>query len=521
MNGDQVKGASARELTDTQSVRVADARAAAAAPTDDGASKAATAGRARVLIVDDERSILRALRKVLAQEDYEVITLEAPLGAVELLREQEVDVLLCDLRMPHMSGVELLTKAKELRPRIEVVIMTAFATVETALAAVKAGAFDYLTKPFENIDKVIFTVDKALERKRLVDRTLLLEQQLKSKDGFPDIVGSSPLMQAVFSLVESVAPTSANVLIQGETGTGKELVARAIHDRSERSHEPFVPINCSALSESLLESELFGHKKGSFTGATHDKKGLFESAHRGTLFLDELGDMATQTQVKLLRVLQEGEVRPIGANETIKVDVRVVAATHVNLDEAMKTGAFREDLFYRLNVINIQLPPLRDRPEDIPLLASTFLRRSSKRFGREVESISADCLNALMHHRWVGNVRELENVIERSVVLAKEKTLQIEDLPPNVAEAAGMTVHSGSHPVASASNDEPAFLSMTFREAKDAAVGSFERRYVEHILTQNNGNVSGAARAAGLDRSNFRRILQKHSITPEAFKRDE
>ncbi|MCP4504733.1 MAG: sigma-54-dependent Fis family transcriptional regulator [Deltaproteobacteria bacterium] len=473
------------------------------------------AGRARVLIVDDERAILRALRKVLGSEQYEVITLDEPLGAVELLREQEVDVMLVDLRMPHMSGMELLQKAKELRPQIEVVIMTAFATVETALEAVKSGAFDYLTKPFESIGKVTLVVDKALERKRLVDRTRSLEKELKGTKGFASIIGTSEAIHTVFQLIESVAPTSANVLIQGETGTGKELVARAIHTRSERSHERMVPINCSAMSESLLESEIFGHKKGSFTGATHDKKGLFEVAHRGTIFLDELGDMALSTQVKLLRVLQEGEVRPIGASEIIKVDVRVVAATHVDLEKAMKDGRFREDLYYRLNVISIQVPALRDRKDDIPMLATFFLQRAAERYKREVESIEPECLDALLQHDWEGNVRELENVIDRAVVLCRGRTLEVGVLPPNLLQGL-----DGAAPVTLSPKllPEPSYMTLPFKQAKEAAVGSFERRYVENLLARCEGNVSQAAREAGLDRSNFRRVLQKHDVMPDAFK---
>jgi len=475
------------------------------------------AGRARILIVDDERAILRALRKVVGGAGHDVITLDEPLGAVELLREEEVDVMLVDLRMPHMSGMELLAKAKELRPSVEVVIMTAFATVETALAAVKAGAFDYLTKPFENIEKVTITVDKALERKRLVDRTRSLEQELKSTKGFASIVGTSDAMRSVFQLIESVAPTSANVLIQGETGTGKELVARAIHSLSDRSHERVVPINCSALSESLLESELFGHKKGSFTGATHDKKGLFEVAHRGTLFLDELGDMALSTQVKLLRVLQEGEVRPIGAAETIKVDVRVVAATHVDLEKAMKEGRFREDLYYRLNVISIPLPALRERKDDIPMLAAFFLRRAAERYGRAVDGIEPGCIDALLAHHWEGNVRELENVIDRAVVLCPGQKLRGADLPPHLQLEEGATPARAAAPVAT-SSAEPAYMTLPFRQAKEAAVGSFERRYVENLLARCEGNVSQAAREAGLDRSNFRRVLQKHDVSADSFK---
>ena len=467
------------------------------------------AGRPQILVVDDERAILAAMRKVLRTDSYEVTTLEDPVAALELLRERDVDVMLVDLRMPHMSGMELLAHVKEVRPDVEVIIMTAFGTVETAIAAVRGGAFDFLTKPFDNIDKVSLVVDKALEKKRLVDRTRALERELRSTAGFGAILGSSQRMREVFRLVENVAPTSANVLVQGETGTGKELIARALHERSDRAHERMVTINCSTLTETLLESELFGHKKGSFTGATHDKKGLFEAAHRGTLFLDEIGDLALSTQVKLLRALQGGDVRPIGANASVKVDVRVIAATHVDVEAAMKKGAFREDLYWRLNVIRIELPPLRERVDDIPLLANHFLRRAAERFRREVRHISPEAMGALLAHRWDGNVRELENVLERAVVLCRSDTVGTGELPAQV-------LGSGGHRAGDA--DLRRAVDMPFREAKGVAVASFERRYCEALLEVTSGNVSEAARRAGLDRSNFRRLLMKHGIRIEAFR---
>ncbi len=482
------------------------------AVTEPPVGKAVAAGRPRVLVVDDERAILTAVRKILSSDRYEVLTLDGPLGALDLVREQEIDVVLVDQRMPHMSGIDVLKRVKELRPDVEVVMMTAYATVESAIAAVRAGAFDYITKPFDNIDKVCLVVEKALEKKSLVDRTRTLERKLASSTGIASIVGTSPQMADVYRLVDSVAPTSANVLVQGETGTGKELVANAIHERSARAHEKMVTVNCSALTETLLESELFGHMRGSFTGATTNKKGLFEAAHRGTLFLDEVGDMSLATQVKVLRSIQSGEVRPIGSNDVLKTDVRIIAATNVDLEEAMRKGTFREDLYWRLNVIQIRVPPLRQRAGDIPMLVAYFLRRASARFNKKVTSVSPAAMDRLLSHRWDGNVRELENVVERAVVLVQGEVITDENLPDHLRNAASKTTTRVVEPEMSP------LLGMRFAEAKDAAIGAFERRYLEELMRQSEGNISDAARRAGLDRSNFRRLLGKHGIAPDGFK---
>src|SRR5216683_3141281 len=316
-------------------------------------------GKTKVLVVDDDPIVLRAVSEILQREGYEVLA---------------IDDAVLDIKMPNLSGLDLLRALKRARPEVEVIVMTAFATVETAVEAVKAGAYDYLTKPFENIDDLSLTVAKAAERKALKDRARVLEEALTARDQFEDLIGQSPQMRAIFKMVDTVSYSGATVLIQGESGTGKELVARAIHYRSPRKDKPFVAVNCTAPTETLLESELFGHVKGSFTGATGNKKGLFEAADGGTIFLDEIGDVPPATQVRLLRVLQEGEVKRVGASENIRVDVRVIAASNVDLAKAKEHGKFREDLFYRLNVISVQLPPLRDRPEDVPLLAQHFLK---------------------------------------------------------------------------------------------------------------------------------------------------
>src|SRR6516165_1406081 len=373
-------------------------------------SEGQEARRARVLVVDDEPSLLRAL--------------ESPIAATQQLAQEDFDVALLDIKMPDLSGLELLAAVKHRRPEVEVIMMTGHATVETALAAVKAGAYDYLTKPFEDVELVARAVGKAAERKMLFDRNRELERKLSEREPGPGegLVGSSPGIREVTRMIEAVAYSAATVLVTGESGTGKELVARALHARSPRRAQPFVALNCGALTETLLESELFGHVKGAFTGAQRDQRGLFDAADGGTIFLDEIGDIPLATQVRLLRVLQEGEIKRVGSADAVKVDVRVIAATHRDLPKLVKAGKFREDLFYRLNVINIPLPPLRERVEDVPLLAHHFLRRYAERLSKRVRSVSPEAIELLSGYRWPGNVRELENAIERAVVLCRGDT---------------------------------------------------------------------------------------------------
>jgi two-component system response regulator HydG len=467
--------------------------------------------RVRVLVVDDEPVILRAWERMLDDEHYHVTAIENPLEALAHVKDEEVDVAVLDLRMPHMSGLELLREIKGRRPEIEVIVMTAYATVDTAVQAVKLGAYDYLTKPFENIDAAILTVHKAAERKQLIDRNTELEKRLALKERYQDLVGKSPRMLKTFQLIESVASSACNVLIQGESGTGKELVARAIHQRSPRKDRPFVVINCSALTETLLESELFGHVKGSFTGATSDKKGLFEVADGGTIFLDEIGEIASSTQVKLLRVLQEGDIKRVGSTRVIQVDVRTLAATNVDLDKARETGAFREDLYYRLNVITIPLPPLRDRIEDVTVLAYHFLRKHSPRLkpGGQTgpQRIAPEVMEVLQGYHWPGNVRELENVIERACVLAEGDSIQLGDLPPHLSR--GALIRDGN---------EQGLVNLPYKSAKELALRNFEKKYIAALLARSRGNISRASRSAGMDRSNFRRIVKKYSLDIREFK---
>ncbi len=458
--------------------------------------------RAKVLVVDDDKIVLRAASEILQREGYLVVAVDDAVEGLTAAKDPSIDVAVLDINMPNLSGMDLLRAIKQHRDDVEVVMMTAFATVETAVEAVKSGAYDYLTKPFENIDDLSMTVAKAAERKGLRDRTRVLEEALNAKSQFEDLIGQSNQMRAIFKMVETVSYSTATVLIQGESGTGKELVARAIHYRSPRKDKPFVAVNCSALTDTLLESELFGHVKGSFTGATNNKKGLFEAADGGTIFLDEIGDVPPATQVRLLRVLQEGEVKRVGANDSIKVDVRVIAASNVDLVRAKEQGKFREDLFYRLNVIAVQLPPLRDRPEDVPLIAQHFLKMYAEKMGKQVTGITPHAMEALTCSRWVGNVRELENVIERAVVLTTDEVIDVDDLPPNFREA----------PKGGGEVEVFSLAHLPYAQAKRLAMRAFERRYLSALLERNNNNVSSAARAAGVDRSNFRRLLKQYEV---------
>ena len=465
--------------------------------------------KAKVLVVDDDKIVLRAASEILSREGYQVVAIDDAVEGLAACKDPTIDVACLDIKMPNLSGMDLLKAFKQTRPDVEVIMMTAFATVETAVEAVKGGAYDYLTKPFENIDVLSLAVGRAAEKKALRDRTMVLEQALSARDQFEDLVGQSSQMRSVFKLVDTVSYSTATVLIQGESGTGKELVARAIHFRSPRKDKPFVAVNCSALTDTLLESELFGHMKGSFTGATNNKKGLFEAADGGTIFLDEIGDMPAATQVRLLRVLQEGEVKRVGANETTKVDVRVIAATNVDLAKAKEQGKFREDLFYRLNVITVRLPPLRDRPEDIPLLAQHFLKIYATKVGKKVNVIAPAAMQVLTSARWVGNVRELENCLERAVVLTTGSQIDVEDLPPELrineqGSGGELEVFSLAH--------------LPYAQAKKLAMRAFERRYLSALLDKSSNNVSMAARAAGVDRSNFRRLLKQYEVGGRTMK---
>jgi len=463
----------------------------------------------RVLLVDDEPTLLRALEALLRKKGYEVTGLDSPIVATQKLAQEDFDVALLDIKMPQLSGLELLSAVKHRRPEVEVIMMTGHATVETALSAVRSGAYDYLTKPFDDVELVARAVAKAAERKMLFDRNRQLETALREREGVPGegLVGNSAPMREVTRMIEAVAYSAATVLVTGESGTGKELVARALHGRSPRKGQPFVALNCGALTETLLESELFGHVKGAFTGAQRDQKGLFDAADGGTIFLDEIGDIPIPTQVRLLRVLQEGEIKRVGSADSVKVDVRIIAATHRDLPKLVKAGKFREDLFYRLNVINIPLPALRERVEDIPLLAAHFLEKHARAFRRDVGQIVPDALRVLTSYGWPGNVRELENAIERAVAVTKDGALSAADLPPEL-----------SGPPAPATTGVPALPELPLRDVVDQARERVTRDYLVALMRELKGNVTRAAARAGMERESLHRLLKKHGIRSDDFR---
>ena len=388
-------------------------------------------GPPRILIVDDDRSNLESLDRVFRREKLDVHTAVDGKAALDIVRKNRINVVLTDLMMPGMSGVDLLKSVKAISPESEVILMTAYGTVETAVEAMKEGAYDFVTKPFKRIE-IVKGVRRALEKQTLVIENRALREELGRVRKERRIIGNSVAIRQVLEMVQQVAPSSATVLLLGQSGTGKELFARAIHEGSPRRDQAFVAVNCAALPESILESELFGYEEGAFTGARRRKEGRFELAHGGTLFLDEIAEMSPTTQVKILRVLQEGEFERLGGTRTLRVDVRVITATNKDLKAEVRAGRFREDLFYRLDVISIQLPLLRDRQSDVPLLAHHFLQRYAEKNGKVIRGIAREAMDVLQDYRWPGNVRELENTIERAVVLAKGDVVTVDELPESL-----------------------------------------------------------------------------------------
>jgi two-component system response regulator HydG len=459
--------------------------------------------RGTILIVEDDALVRRLVDRLLTTAKLRTIACPSTAAASEALRQRggEIDVVLTDLNLDDGSGMDVLAESRLEAPEAVVVVMTAMATISNAVEAMRAGAYDFLVKPFEPPETLVRVVDRALERKRLVERNRYLEGQVASALRTHGLLGDSPPMRKVLALVEAVAPTDSTVLIQGESGSGKELVARAVHERSARAQKSFVAVNCGAFSESVLESELFGHARGAFTGAVTARKGLFEEASGGTLFLDEVGEMPLPVQVRLLRVLEEREVRPVGSNETRKVDVRVIAATNRSLSVATKDGTFREDLFYRLNVVSLDVPSLRERAVDVPLLVHHFIALHAKRLSKNVTRIDPEALQLLCAYPWPGNVRELQNAIERSVVLARSEEVTLDVLPPALTR----------------STASERTLRRPYTLPLGDALTAFERTYIEHTLAEAKGNIAEAARAANVDRSNFRRLLKRHAIEVADF----
>jgi DNA-binding NtrC family response regulator len=455
-------------------------------------SPAPTGDAPRVLIVDDETGILDSLRILLKNEGFTPFTAQGGRAGMEQMAELRPDIVLTDVRMPEVSGVQVLSTARQVDPEMPVILMTAQATLQSAMQAVNEGAFYYIQKPFRN-DELITILRRAAEHRKLRAENTTLKQEIKRRErttsGRP--IGCSKAWLDVLRLAETVAPTDSTVLITGESGTGKEVIARYIHELSTRSDNSFLSINCGALPESLLESELFGHVKGSFTGAVKDKTGLFTAANRGTFFLDEIGETTASIQVKLLRVLQQREVIPVGATEAVSVDTRVLAATNRDLEEEIKRGSFRPDLFYRLNVIAVHLPPLRHRQDDIPLLAESFLARSAMLRKEEVKTLRDDALDVLMAYSWPGNVRELENALERAVILSPGRVIDPDGLPERVTARRAEALVSERTP-----------LSPTLE--------AIERAYIGWVLQNEGGNKSRAADMLGIDPSTLYRKLARY-----------
>ncbi len=442
-----------------------------------------------VLVVDDEKNIREGLGQALEMDGHEVLLASNGHEAWGLISE-ELDLVITDLKMPEMAGDELLRKVVATYPTVPVIILTGHGTIEAAVQATRDGAYDFLTKPVD-LERLSHLVKRALSGRELVLQHRMLQAELEKQSQFDKIIGKSPEMKRVFELVRQVAPSKVSVLITGESGVGKERIADAIHFNSPRRDKPFVKVHCAALSESLLESELFGHEKGSFTGAHTRKRGRFELAHLGTLFLDEIGEISQSVQIKLLRVLEDKKFERVGGEETLEVDVRIVSATNRDLKEEIAKGRFREDLYYRLNVVNIEIPPLRDRKDDIPLLIAAFTREFAADNEKEITGIDAKARMALLNYRWPGNVRELRNCIESAVVMAKGNVIGLEDIPPGVA-----------------AEQEQDFVKI----AADTTLESAERELIRFTLAQKGGNKSRAAEALGIGRKTLHRKIQEYGL---------
>jgi two-component system, NtrC family, nitrogen regulation response regulator NtrX len=448
-----------------------------------------------ILIVDDEESICRSLGDILVDEGYDVLTANSGEDAIKILDEEPPGLVLLDIWLPGIDGMEVLKTVKNLHPKLPVVMMSGHGTIETAVKATKLGAFDFIEKPL-SLEKIILTLKHALDMYRLEEENILLKQKV-GRDY--ELTGASYPIMELKEMISIVAPTNAWILIMGENGTGKELVARAIHRQSKRADKPMIEVNCAAIPEELIESELFGHEKGAFTGATEKKRGKFDLAHEGTIFLDEVADMSLKAQAKILRILQEKKFERVGGNKVIPVDVRVLAATNKDLEKEMEEGRFRQDLFYRLNVIPLSVPPLRNRKEDIPLLVERFLSDYALKEGEPKKTLEKEALDLLMEHSWPGNIRELKNFIERLAILTSSDTITIRDIPPLPKE--GHKVE----PLRDAGQD---FVSGSFREAKM----DFEKAFLAKKLREFEGNVSKTAESIGLERSNLHKKIKAYGL---------
>lgn len=446
---------------------------------------------ARILIVDDEGDIRLTLATFLKEEGYQCQTAKDGESALEHVREGGIDVVLTDVSMPGMGGIELMRQVHQWSPETMVLLMTAYASVETAIQALRSGAADYFLKPLD-LDELAVRIGSLIQRQELIRENRYLREVIDKSFNFNFIIGESEPMKQIYRMIDKVGPTRSTVLVTGPSGSGKELIARALHQRSERKSKPFVALNCGSIPEPLFESELFGHKKGSFTGAINDRDGYFVLANGGTLFLDEIGELPLAMQVKLLRVLQDSEVKPVGASTSHKVDVRIVTATNRNLEKDVEEGRFREDLFYRLNIIRIALPTLKERIGDIPLLCQHFLERFNKEFRKAVKGIDSEAMSLILRHPWKGQIRELENVLERAMLLTDSDYIRTEDLPFGAVDVA-------QDPVADAA-------------ALGDAVSTFERQYIQHMLKKYNGSRTETARALSIDASTLYRKMEKYQL---------
>lgn len=446
----------------------------------------------RVLVVDDERAMCDLIEQSLGLRKFTSASCTSPLEAIERLGQEDFDVVLTDLKMPKMSGTELCERVAANRPDIPVIVMTAFGSMETAIEAIRAGAYDFVTKPIE-MDILALALERAVRHRQLKEQVRRLSEAAERAVGYQDIIGDSPAMRELYDQLSRVADTETSILIMGESGTGKELIARSIHRTSRRATEPFVAVNCAALPETLLESELFGHAKGAFTDARKDRKGLFQQAEGGTLFLDEIGELPLAMQPKLLRALEENRVRPVGTDEEVPFNVRLITATNRDLEAEVDAGQFREDLFFRINVIPLQLPPLKARGTDVLLLAQHYVDSFADRSGKQVVGISEPACEKLLTYSWPGNVRELRNVVERAVALTRFEKLAVEDLPEKIRDYRSSQVFIGG--------EDPSEL---------VPLEEIERRYILHVLKSVGGNKTNAARLLGLDRKTLYRKLTQY-----------
>ena len=460
----------------------------------------------RILIVDDEKDMLSLLKRIISEEtDHEIEMSSDPVRALELVQEQAFDLIFTDLKMPGMDGIQLLEGVKKIRPDATIVVLTAYATIDTAVDAIRKGAYDYITKPFDR-ERIIETIDKVMEWHAGFRDDGEGQRSMSRMSQSTGLIGATSQMDKIFEQIKQVAPTMGTVLITGPSGTGKELVAKAIHQNSLRQNKKLVTLNCTAIPEQVLESELFGHVKGAFTGAVRDKKGLVEEANEGSLFFDEIGDLSLVMQIKLLRLLQEGEYKPVGSVVTNKADLRFIAATHHDLKADIKERQFREDLYYRLNVINFNLPALKERQADIPLLADYFLKKYSTFYQKDIKEISPEALQALLHHELPGNVRELENIIERGVIFCSSGSLELYDL--YLDDEQGQFIAELNEGISE----------MPFKEARDKMIHMFHKLYIPKLLKECHGNISRAAEVAGIKRQYLHRLIKENGIEIEVIK---